>query len=59
MLVGNVTPHHHALAVGAKHTVDAIDVLVIGGFCANGINVCLGIALPEALSFVAVDVEIG
>ena len=59
MLVGDVTPHHHALAVRTKHSVDAVNMLVINLFHSNGIDVCLGIALPEVLGFIAVDVEIG
>ena len=59
MLVGDVAPHHHALAIGTQHPVDAIDVLVVGRRLSDRINVCLGMALSEALGLVAVDVEIG
>ena len=59
MLVGNVAPHHHALAVGAQHPVDAVDVLVIDRLLPKGIDVCFGLSLTEAFRFVTVDVEIG
>ena len=58
MLVGNVAPHHHAFAVGAQYPIDAVNVLVINLFRSNGVHVCFGVALPKALRFVAVDVEI-
>lgn len=58
MLVGDVAPHHHAFAVGAEHSVDAVDVLVINGFGANRIHISLGKALAKCLGLVTVDVEI-
>ena len=58
MLVGDVAPHHHTLAVGAKHAVDAVDVLIVHGFCPQRIDVGFGRTLTKALGFVAIDVEI-
>ena len=58
MFIGDVAPHHHALAVRTQHAIDAVDVLVIGCCLAYRIHVCFGITMAEALGLIAVDVEI-
>ena len=59
VLVSNVAPHHHALAVRAQHSVDAVHMLIVDRLRSKRVDICFGMALAEAFGLVAVDVEIG